>query len=74
MVATRLTPVEQSPGVGEMSPPNIAELDDQTRGGVTHRPRFAITQTRVGCIDLQHEEILRKRGGEPDLVQFEPPG
>ncbi len=26
------------------------------------------------CINLQHDEILRKRGGESDLVQFEPPG
>ncbi len=42
--------------------------------GVTHRPQLYGWFSCSGCIDLQHEEILRKRGGEPDLVQFEPPG
>ena len=42
--------------------------------GVTHFADLARSLRDSGCIDLQHEEILRKRGGEPDLVQFEPPG
>ena len=44
------------------------------RGGVQDRWFSGRLVRDGGGIDLQHEEILRKRGGEPDLVQFEPPG